>query len=293
MWKSRWGGKSVGRLTGSTIKSPEIGQRWLGSLLLIVLLGVLPACGSKKAVSVNEVKHRGKLVAGVKFDSKPFGFLDTDGQLKGYDIDLMRELSRRLLGKEKGVEFQQVLSSTRVIAINSGSVDAVAATMTITPERAKVVDFSIPYLTAHQAVVVPSDSPARHLKDLDGKTILFVLGTTSEGNIKKRLPDAKYTGFKSSTDAFSALKAGRGDAMTTDDTIISGFLSDNCGFRVLDEKLSDEPYGLAFRKGGAETPDDLRVQVNQSLKVMEKDGTLARLKAKWVDSMLKGKPCKR
>lgn len=286
MWKST-------RKRSAGIASRFVAQTPLMALLFALCLGLLTGCGpDKKAVSVEDVKQRGKLVAGVKFDSKPFGFLDTDGQLKGYDIDLMREISKRLFGKEKGVEFQQVLSSTRVIAINSGSVDAVAATMTITPERAKVVDFSIPYLTAHQAVVVPGNSPIHKLEDLNGKTILFVLGTTSESNIKKRLPGAKYTGFKSSTDAFSALKAKRGDAMTTDDTIISGFLSDNCGFRVLNERLSDEPYGLAFRKGGEETPNDLRVQVNLTLQAMEKDGTLARLKTTWVDGMLKTKPCK-
>lgn len=268
-------------------------QNRISSLLLVGMLCLAPACGSRKAVLTSEIQHRGKLVAGVKFDSKPFGFLDSaDGQLKGYDIDLMREISKRLLGKEKAVEFQQVLSSTRVIAINSGSVDVVAATMTITPERAKVVDFSEPYLVAHQAVVVPVNSPVKHLGDLNGKTILFVLGTTSEGTIKKRLPQAKYTGFKSSTDAFSALKSGRGDAMTTDDTIISGFLSDNCGFRVLDEKLSDEPYGLAFRKGSQNAPDELRLQINQYLSEMKKDGTLDRLKSKWVDTALKTKPCK-
>lgn len=268
-------------------------QNWLSGMLLIGLLCVFPACGPRKAVLTDEIKHRGKLVAGVKFDSKPFGFLDSeDGQLKGYDIDLMREISSRLLGKPNAVEFQQVFSSTRVIAIDSGSVDVVAATMTITPKRAKVVDFSEPYLIAHQAVVVPTGSPIKSLNDLNGKTILFVLGTTSEATIKKRLPQAKYTGFKSSTDAFSALKSGRGDAMTTDDTIISGFLSDNCGFRVLDERLSDEPYGLAFRKGGQQAPDELRMQVNRYLADMKKDGTLDRLKAKWVDTALKAKPCK-
>ncbi|MCE3235003.1 MAG: amino acid transporter substrate-binding protein [Vampirovibrio sp.] len=269
------------------------GKACLSGLLLLGLLGVLPGCGERKAVLTSEIQHRGKLVAGVKFDSKPFGFLDSeDGQLKGYDIDLMREISRRLLNKENAVEFQQVFSSTRVIAIDSGSVDVVAATMTITPKRAKVVAFSDPYLIAHQAVVVPTKSSVKSLSDLNGKTILFVLGTTSEATIKKRLPQAKYTGFKSSTDAFSALKSGRGDAMTTDDTIISGFLTDNCGFRVLNEKLSDEPYGLAFRKGSAQAPDELRLQVNKYLAEMKQDGTLERLKAKWVDTALNAKPCK-
>lgn len=259
-------------------------------LVLLLSLG-FSACDRKQSALLETIQGRGKLMAGVKYDSKPFGYLDTDGKLKGYDIDLMRELAKRMLGDENAVEFQQVLSSTRVIAINSGSVDMVAATMTITPEREKVIDFSKPYFTAHQAVIVPIKSPVKTLDDLDGKTVLFVMGTTSERNIKKRLPNAKYTGFKTSTDAFSALKAGRGDAMTTDDTILSGFLADTCGFRPLDERLSDEPYGLGFRQDKGASTSSLRQQVDKHLADMAQDGTLDRLKQKWVDAAFQPKPC--
>lgn len=263
---------------------------WLGSLFLLVLLCVLPGCGEQKILTTADIQKRGKLIAGVKYDSKPFGFLDAEGKLQGYDIELMRELARRIFGKDddKQVEFQQVLSSTRVIALNAGNVDVVGATMTITPEREKVIDFSIPYYTAHQAVIVPQDSPVRTLNDLNDKAVLFVIGTTSEMNIKRRLPNAKYIGYKSSTDAFSALKAKRGEALTTDDSIIFGFLADNCGYRLLDERLSDEPYGLAFRQGTKDTVNGtpLRDTINQHLREMHKDGTLDRLKAKWIDTIL-------
>jgi putative glutamine transport system substrate-binding protein len=263
----------------------------LGCLALLVLLCLLPACSEQKAALATDIQKRGKLIAGVKYDSKPFGYLDANGHLQGYDIALMREIARRLLGSPDKVEFQQVLSSTRVIALNAGNVDVVGATMTITPEREKVVDFSIPYYTAHQAVIVPADSPVHALTDLDDKTILFVIGTTSEFNIKHRLPDAKYIGYKSSTDAFSALKAHRGDAMTTDDSIIYGFLADNCGYRLLPERLSDEPYGLAFRQGTAKSSGELRDRINQYLRDMQRDGTLDRLKAQWIDGALQQKSC--
>ncbi len=260
----------------------------LGLMLIISCLG---ACGGQKASLLETIQHRKKLVAGVKFDSKPFGFLDPNGQLQGYDIDLMRELARRILNDPQAVEFQQVFSSTRVIALNSGTVDLVAATMTITPEREKFVDFSQPYFTAHQAVAVPASSPVKSLNDLNGKTILFVMGTTSEKTIKERLPQAKYLGFKSSTDAFSALKAGRGNAMTTDDSILSGFLSENCGYRLLDERLSNEPYGLGIAQERNASTMEFRKRIDQELAVMAKDGTLDKLKAKWVDAALKTRHC--
>lgn len=268
-------------------------SRKLYLLPLIFSLFLLPGCAEKKAVTVESVKARGKLLAGVKYDSRPFGYLNTNGELQGYDIDLLRELSKRVLGNEKAVSFEQVFSSTRVIALNSGTLDVVAATMTITPERAKLVDFSRPYFMAHQAVLVPAGSYIKTLDDLNGKTILFILGTTSEANIKKRLPKAKYVGFKTSTDAFSALKAKRGDALTTDDSIIYGFMAENCGFRLLDEKLSEEPYGLAFRKvEGEDSPDSLKNRFNEALDAMEKDGTLARLKDKWTNPAHTEATCK-
>lgn len=262
------------------------------SLIAASLLTLMPGCGSPKAVTLKDVQKQGKLVAGVKFDSKPFGYLGTDGELRGYDIALMRELAKRLLGSPDKIEFQQVLSSTRVIALNAGNVDLVGATMTITPERQKVVDFSIPYYTAHQAVIVPNGSKINTLDDLNGHTILFVLGSTSEMHIKKRLPHAKYVGFKSMTDAFSALKAKRGDAMTTDDSIIYGLLADNCNYHMLSERLSDEPYGLAFRKGEGKVGETLRDKVNQVLQEMQRDGSLEKLKTQWVEGALKNRPCK-
>lgn len=274
-------------------KRPDLRRRAISALLLggVLLTGLwLSACSQQGGDLVETIESRGKLIAGVKYDSKPFGYLDTSGELKGYDIDLIRELARRMLGDENAVEFQQVLSSTRVIAINSGNVDVVAATMTITPEREEVIDFSRPYFTAHQAVIVPLESGVQKLDDLNGKTILFVLGTTGEGNIKKRLPEARYVGYKTSTDAFSALKAGRGDAMTTDDTILSGFLAETCGFRMLDEKLSEEPYGLGFQQ--SKESQALQKQVDAHLAAMEADGFLDELKARWVDEALKPKACR-
>jgi putative glutamine transport system substrate-binding protein len=259
---------------------------------LFSLAGLFSSCATPKTPTLEQIHKRGRLIAGVKYDSKPFGYLDSHGTLEGYDIDLLRELAKRILGDENAIEFRQVLSSTRVVSLNSGSIDIVAATMTITSERAKVVDFSQPYFIAHQAVLVPLNSPAHHLDDLRGKTILFVLGTTGETTIKKRLPQATYRGFKSSTDAFSALRAGEGDAMTTDNTLLSGFIADHCGFRLLPDALSDEPYGLAVRQDGGPSPTgSFRSAINLALSAMQRDGTLDRLRAKWLNPTLHAKPC--
>ena len=153
----------------------------------------------------------------------------------------------------------------------------------------EVIDFSAPYFMAHQKILVPYASPAQALADLGGRTILFTFGSTSEHNIKKKLPEANYIGFKTATDAFSALKAGRGDALTNDNTILSGFINSACGFRVLQDELSDEPYGIGFRQDPATRA--LRERVNRELATMREDGTLARLEKKWFGKAPDGRPC--
>jgi putative glutamine transport system substrate-binding protein len=258
--------------------------------LVLLMLALLVSCSSRPGTTtttpsaspdlLDTVRQRGYLLVGVKFDSKPFGYLDVDGQVKGYDVDLIRAIATKLFGVPDAVRFQQVLSSTRVIAIQSGTLDFVAATMTITPERAEVIDFSDVYYTAGQGILVPQAAPVRTLANLAGKTILYVIGSTSGKNIQARLPKARYVGFKTATDAFSALKAGRGDALTSDDIILSGFAADACDFRMLEGRLSQEPYGLGFQKSPRTTR--LRTAVNTWLQQFRADGTLARLEAKWV-----------
>jgi aspartate/glutamate/glutamine transport system substrate-binding protein len=209
--------------------------------------------------------------------------LDEDGKLKGYEIDLMRELAKRILGNPEAVEFQQVMSSTRIVAISSGNMDILAATMTITPEREEIIDFSVPYYVAGQAVMVPKKSPIQKVQDLINKKILFVTGTTSEGTIKKQVGKAKYKGFTSHIDAFNALKSGKGDAFTTDDIILNGFLTNDCQFRLLEDRLSKEPYGFGFKQDlNNNTTDSFREAVNRALQEMHSDGTLEKLKTKWV-----------
>jgi putative glutamine transport system substrate-binding protein len=265
-------------------------------LIFLMFFGVLiSGCGSETSSTGTQessgkdrlqlIQERGKLIAGVKFDSKPFGFLDDKGNVVGYDIDLMREIAKQLLGHADAVEFKQVLSSTRVFDINSGQVDLVAATMTITPEREEIIDFSDPYFVAGQAVMLPVQSPVQSLGDLAGKKTLFVIGATSEANMKGKQPQTKLVGFKTSLDAFSALKAGRGDAFTTDDTILAGLMQGNCDFRLLKERLSSEPYGLGFKQDlESNTTKSLREKINTILSGLKKDGTLEKLQKKWVVS---------
>lgn len=256
------------------------------SLLSILLIaGIctgLSACSTNKnhKTLLQTVKERGKIIVGVKYDSKPFGFMDQDQQLKGYDIDMVREVAKRLFGSDKAIEFQQVTSSNRIFSLTSGTVDMVAATMTINPKRKQVIDFSIPYYVAGQAIMLPKDSPVKSLRDLKGKKVIVVLGSTSEKNIREIMPDANVQGFRTYTDAFSALRSGRGEALTTDDTIIAGFLTEDSNFKMLPERYTREPYGIGFRKG--EDTESFQQAINTILDEMHADGTFKQIDHKWM-----------
>ena len=258
----------------------------LGKTLLIficffLMLG-LAGCIKKKTNQdlLKTVQERGKIIIGVKYDTKPFGFIDKDQKLKGFDIDLGKEIAKRVIGDENAVEFQQVTSSNRIFSLTSGTVDLVAATMTITPKRQRIIDFSRPYYIAGQAIMVPKNSPVKKLKDLSDKCVIVVLGSTSEINIRQLVPDVKILGFRTYTDAFFALKSGRGDALTTDDTIIYGFLSEDQNYKILKERLTREPYGIGFKKGI--NTQSFQDSVDFALEQIMQDGTLKRIQRKWM-----------
>jgi aspartate/glutamate/glutamine transport system substrate-binding protein len=251
---------------------------------IILVLVIFTGCSKRKEKNLlSEIKGHGKIIVGVKFDCKPFGFIDSDQKLKGFDVDLSKEIAKRVLGNENAVEFKQVNSSNRILLLSSGAIDMVAATMTITDKRRQVVDFSPSYYLAGQAVMVPINSNIKSIKDLNNKKVVIVLGSTAEQNLKTLAPMAQIKGFRTYTDAFSALKAGRADAMTTDDTIITGLIMDNHNFKILKERYTVEPYGIAFRKS-KETPE-FQEAVNSALLQIKEDGTLKKIEKKWIDNV--------
>lgn len=292
---------------------------WLIFALFIMMMagfGVLSLCGCQtpppifQGTALQQVLKRGYLIVGVNYDSPPFGALVTTESgpqlnpgalpVEGFDVDLSREIARRLFRKQTKrkknqpnppVIFRQVVTDTRIAAVNSGAVDMVAATMTITPDRAKRVIFSTPYFTAHQAVLVMNKGPVRQLSDLKHRSIAFLNGSTSEANLRRLLPDAQLQGYPLPDQGIEALRQGQVDAMSDDDLILADFANhpkQKCLFRLLDEQLSDEPYALAFRHG---KDTSLSKAVNRILQDMQQDGSLAKLRVQWIDRPHNPKTC--
>lgn len=251
-------------------------------ILILFLVICFTGCTKKEenTDTLDKVLTRGKLIVGVKYDTKPFGYMNEHQQIVGYDIDLAKIIAKSILGDENKVEFKQVTPSNRILALNSGEVDMIIATMTITPQRQQVVDFSYPYYVAGQAVLVPKDSKITSMSDLNGKRVIIIFGSTAEKNLRAIAPEAVITGYKTYIDGYSALKHGRADAMTSDDTILMGFALQDCSLKLLPKRYSKEPYAVAFKKG----PDSVRLKskVDFIIKGISKTGELKQLKAKWI-----------
>ncbi|MFD1886029.1 glutamate ABC transporter substrate-binding protein [Paenibacillus wenxiniae] len=267
------------------------------SLLLvcmIALVTVLGACSTTTAPSasngangtdnassqLDQIKQRGKLIVGVKYDTKLFGLKDPGtGNVEGFDVDMAHALAKSILGDASKVELKEVTSKTRIPMLNNGDVDMVIATMTITDERKKEVDFSDVYFQAGQSLLVKKGSPIKGIEDVTADTtILAAKGATSIKNIEAKVPGVKVLEYDNYQDAFNALKAGQGDALTTDDAILYGMAAQDPNYEVVGQPFTDEPYGIAVKKGQTALVE----AINKGLTAMKADGSYNEMYKKWI-----------
>lgn len=226
-----------------------------------------------------EIMQRGKLKVGINTDAKPFGFVDKKGNIQGYDADLARYIAQYILRSPDNVEFVSVTPANRMLKASTGEVDIVIATMTITPQRLEILDFSIPYDAAGQAVLVKSSSAITSINDLGGQNVGVIWGTTAEKNMLNLVPNANIIGFKSYHKAYEALKSGKINAITSDDTILSRFAIEDKSVKLLPKRYSREPYGIGFRKG--EGSVRFKEAVDFAIRDMKQKNVIARLRKKW------------
>lgn len=226
------------------------------------------------------IMHRGYIKVGINTDSKPFGFYDKDGQIQGYDADLARLIAQYLLQSREKVKFIPVTPANRMIKASTGEVDIVIATMTITPQREEVIAFSVPYDSAGQALLVQARSKITSISDLSGQNVGVIWGTTAEKNLLNLLPTANVLGFKTYNDAYRALKSGHINAITSDDTILSGFAMNDKNVKLISKRYSREPYGIGFKKG--KSTRRLKEALDFAIEDMKQKNVLTRLHKKWL-----------
>ncbi|MBO6087122.1 transporter substrate-binding domain-containing protein [bacterium] len=249
--------------------------------LLVLVCFILCGCVSfeePESDLLQVIKSRDKVIIGVRDDAPPFGFRNEIGDLEGFDIDLARIIAKYLVGSEDDVEFVPVNAQNRMMKLESGEVDMLIATMSVTWQRWQLVEFSTPYFMAGQAIMVDKSNPAIGLKGMQDSKFIVVYGSTAEENIRKTIPDVEVIGFKTYQEAFRALKEGQGDGIFADDTILYGLAQSDDSVKILAARYSEEPYAVAVRKEGTGL---LLEKINYIIENLQKSKQLEKLEQKW------------
>lgn len=204
------------------------------------------------------------LVMGTDPGFKPFEY--KQGQdVVGFDVDLVREIAK---DTNRSLQIEEVAFDGLLPALQAGRIDLIAAGMTVTPDRAKNAEFSTPYYTAAQKVVVnKTNSTVSNIDDLSGKRIGVQLGTTGD-TLAHEISGATVVQLPSTSSVMQELNARRIDAAIMDNGPATQYLATNPELTMLERNLTSESYAIAIKKGNTE----LLQEVNDSIAAMKKDG---------------------
>ena len=220
----------------------------------------------------------GTLIVGFDQDFPPMGFVGDNGEYTGFDLDLAKEVASRL-----GLEYkaQPIAWDSKDMELESGNIDCIWNGFTITG-REDDYTWTAPYMANKQVFVVANDSDIKSQADLAGKVVEVQADSSAEAALKENQDLANTFGQLLTTPdyntAFMDLEQGAVDAVAMD-VIVAGYQikQRNADFKILDDSLSEEEYGVGFKKGNTE----LRDKVQEALEEMAADGTLAKISDEW------------
>jgi len=230
----------------------------LGSLVLMLMFAV-SAYGAKAE----------KLYVGTNAEFPPFEYLDGD-KIVGFDIDFINAIAAEM-GKEvvvKDMSFDGLLP-----ALQTGKVDVVIAGMTATEERQKAVNFSQPYYSANQVIILPEgNTDIKNFDDLKGKKVAVMLGFTGDVVVSE-MPEVKVERFNAAYAGIMALQAGKVDAVVLDSETANNYVAKNAGLKLAEGKGEAEDYAIAVKK----QDEALLKEINAAIDKIKADGTFGKI----------------
>lgn len=234
--------------------------------LLVALLSaaLLPACASTGGTAPLRVAS--------DLSNKPFAYVDVRGEAAGRDVEMMKALAQRI---GRPIEWVPMPFEELLPAVRDGRVDVVCATLGVTPERARDVDFTRPYFrTELLAVTRAGPAAPGSIADLSGRNVAAGEGTTSERAVTLRAPAAHLvTGSETGATARDRLMAGEVVAVVMDGPAAEALIASSGGALArLPESFGPENYALVLPRGSP-----LRDSLDRALESMERDGTMAHL----------------
>lgn len=254
--------------------------------LVMAFSTLLSGCSSSNSKSSSNddslqyVMDKGELIVGLDDSFPPMGYRDKDNKIVGFDVDLAKETCKKMGIK---VKFQPVSWESKEQELSSKNIDCIWNGFGITPEREKVLTFTEPYMANPQIFVVLADSGIKTQADLKGKVVAAQSGSTAYATIDKdtKLKDSfkEFIGVEDNVKALMDLEVGGSDAVAMDTVVARYYMTKDPGkYSIIeDTTILDEEMGVGFRKGD----NALCKKVEDTLKEMQKDGTLAKISKKW------------
>lgn len=253
-------------------------------LAALMVISVFAGCSAQPAAdgaadtSLEDIKTKGKIVLGMDDSFPPMGFRDANNELTGFDLAVATEVANRM-----GVELEAVAIdwSQKENELNTGNIDVIWNGFTVTEERKEAMEMTFAYMKNRQIIVVMADSDVNSLADLAGKSLALQAQSSAEDALNDS-PEFKGTlkeviALNNNADALRDLEIDGCDAVLMDEVVANYYVTTGSDYRVLDESLADEEYGIGCRKGAAALRDEIEAQ----LSAMAADGTLASISNEW------------
>jgi polar amino acid transport system substrate-binding protein len=244
------------------------------AVLGTALLG-LPLAASAR--TLDEIMAGKKLVIGVNPTLPPLGIFNDKNEIDGFDVDIARKLGE-MLGLK--TEIVQVGSPDRIPFVNSGKIDAVLGAMTITAERQKVIDFTVPLHTEVLGVLTTKAKPYKDYMELNDPAVRLVevRGATPVKLVQEKLPKAQLLLLDNYPDAVRAIAQGRADAMID----VMDFMTEHTAKHKIDWRIVDAPIDVYFCAMGIQKGNDaLREKLSAAIKELHRNGFVDERWKKW------------
>ncbi len=212
----------------------------------------------EEGTTMAELAEAGTIRVGTKYDQPGFGNENLEGEVEGFDVEVAKIIAGALGIGPDDIEWQQTPSAVREEVLEGDEVDMVVATYTINDERKERITFAGPYYVAGQQIMVAADDDTitgpESLKENPDAKVCTVTGSTPSENIREYLAsDDQLVLFDEYTQCRDALSNGQVQAVTTDNVILLGYVSESDGaFKLVGEQFTEEPYGIGIAKGDVE-----------------------------------------
>lgn len=248
------------------------------------LLGSLRPDDRKPQERVPGIVQRDRLIVGVEQTQNLLSFRDpVSGELRGFEVELAQHIAQDIFGTPSKVDFRFVDSADTVRALESGQVDIVVRSLSITRSAQDQVFFSVPYLSTGTRMLVTESSGINSIQDLDGRTACALKDSTAVELIRQKNPKANIMNAGTWSDCLVMLQQGNVEAIVAHDTILAGMASQDPYLRIVGTSLSLENYGVAIAKPSSrhDTTGLIR-QVNSTIERLIADGTWWNMYGRWL-----------